>query len=191
MSLPSKQSQGDENMTPASTPIKGTGFVCALALAAAALTTSVAPLQAQGIEMVEQSGDFLISRVVASKVCFGVVAVKSDKGEAATYATYKTTQGDRWQVAGFVDDTVITPKEAELWITFDGAMNLRRLIGFSKGDFVLPITTEEELAGFDSYVENATQMTLKLVDMDDAIHVDLAGLRDARAAIDTCLEGIE
>lgn len=157
--------------------------VCAFGLSA--------PAMAQNLEIVGQSGDYQISRVAASKVCFAVLNLNSDTGRGASYATFKTTQGDRWQVAGFVDDDVVTPEQAELWITFDGAIQMRRKIGFSKGDFVLPFTTDEELAGFDSYVENANLMTLKLIEMKDEINVDMDGLRAARTELDTCLEGMK
>ena len=54
-----------------------------------------APAFAQSVELVETAGDYQIMRVVASKVCYAVYNGKSADGSNVTFATYKTSDGDR------------------------------------------------------------------------------------------------
>ena len=158
---------------------------------AVSCTFFAAAAQAQSLEIVGKSGDYQISRVAASNVCFAVLNLASDNGADASYATFETLGGDRWQVAGYVDDDAVSLAEDDLQITFDGTVQLRRTVEFSKGDFVLPFTSDEELSGFDSYVKNATEMKLNLIKQGDAVTVELDGLRAARAALGTCLEALK
>ncbi len=156
-----------------------------------AMTFSTTPALAQSVDVVETLDNYKIMRVVSSKVCFAVYNGKSEDGSDVTFATYKTKDGDRWQVVGYVDDNHVTVKGDLLTIRFDDKPVLSRAVDFSRGDFALPFTEDKDLQGFDTGVANAVKLSFHLKNLNDAITLDLAGLRTAKTGVDSCLEGIQ
>jgi len=138
-----------------------------------------APAFAQSVELVETAGDYQIMRVVASKVCYAVYNGKSADGSNVTFATYKTSDGDRWQIVGYVDDKKITTNSDLLTIQFDGQTTLIRTVDISRGDYALPFAEDNELEMFDAGIEAATKLSFNLKNLGDAITLDLAALRAA------------
>lgn len=155
------------------------------------LSLVTTPALAQSVEVVETLDDYKIMRVAQSKVCFAVYNGKSADGSDVTFATYKTKDGDRWQVVGYVDDNHVTAKGDLLTIQFDGKPVLSRAVDFSRGDFALPFTEDKDLAGFDAGVANASELSFQLKNLNDTITLDLADLRTAKSGVDSCLEGIQ
>lgn len=149
------------------------------------------PTLAQSLEVVESIGDYKIMRVAQSKVCFAVYSGQSADGADVTFATYKTKDGDRWQVVGYVDDTKVGDKGDLLTIRFDDQPVLSRAVDFSRGDFALPFTEDVDLKGFDAGVANASELSFHLKNLNDAITIDLTGLRTAKTGVDACLESIQ
>jgi len=155
------------------------------------LSITASPTLAQSVEVVETLDNYQIMRVVQSKVCFAVYNGKSADGSDVTFATYKTKDGDRWQVVGYVDENHVTVKGDLLTIRFDDKPALSRAIDFSRGDFALPFTEDKDLQGFDTGVANAANLSFHLKNLNDTITLDLAELRTAKTGIDNCLEGIQ
>jgi len=161
---------------------------------ASLITLSIAatPTLAQSVEIVETLGDYQIMRVIQSKVCFAVYNGKSADGSDVTFATYKTKDGDRWQVVGYVDDNKTAATKGDLLtIRFDDKLALSRAVDFSRGDFALPFTEDKDLQGFDTGVTNAANLSFHLKNLNDTITLDLVGLRIAKTGVDSCLEGIQ
>lgn len=148
------------------------------------------PLLSQAVELVEMVGDYQIVKVVSSNVCFAAYNGKSTNEKEITFAIYKTKAGDRWQVAGYVDQEKVTAKGDLLSISFDGETVLSRSIEFSKGKFILPFTEDTELENFTQLVESKNTLVLSLKDLDDTIVIALPELEKAREAMDNCLAGI-
>lgn len=150
------------------------------------------PALAQSVKPVETQGDYQIMRVVKSKVCFAVYNGQSADGSDVTFATYKTKDGDRWQVVGYVDDHKTAATKGDLLtIRFDGKTVLSRGVDFSRGDFALPFTEDKDLQGFDAGVANGSSLSFQLKNLNDTITIDLAGLRAAKASVDSCLKDIQ
>ncbi len=149
------------------------------------------PVAAQNVEVFEKAENYNVMQVKASKVCFAVHASQSEDGSDFTYATYKTLDNDRWQVAGYTDDNKITSKSDLLFIKFDGRNLMARAVDFSRSDFVLPFTEDNDLKGFDAGVTTAQTMSFVFKNTNDTMNIDLDVIRAARASIDTCLDGIK
>ncbi len=160
-------------------------------LTTAILSCVALPSFAQNVEVFETSDDYNVMQVKASEVCFAVHAGKSEDGSDFTYATYKTLGNDRWQVAGYTDDTKITSKSDLLFIKFDGRNLMARAVDFSRSDFVLPFTEDNDLKGFDAGVTTAETMSFVFKNTQDTMNIDLDIIRAARASIETCLEGMK
>ncbi len=157
-----------------------------------ALSLIAAPTLAQSVEIVETLDDYKIMRVVQSKVCFAVYNGKSADGSDVTFATYKTKDGDRWQVVGYVDDEKTAATKGDLLtIQFDGKPTLARAVQFSRGDFALPFTEDKDLQDFDAGVANANKLSFQLKNLNDTITLDLDDLRTAKTGVDSCLENIQ
>lgn len=170
--------------------MKSSHFTPSLFLSLIATAAFLSPLSVHAVELVEKIDKFQIARVASSKVCFAVLNTQSTKGAEVTFATYKTTEGDRWQVAGFVKDKDITIKGDLLSIRFDDEHLMARGVEFSKGDFALPFTEKNELEAFDTNIAEKASMELRLKRLDDGIVVPLEPLREAKEAIDRCLVDI-
>ncbi|MEK6205787.1 MAG: hypothetical protein N2B02_09200 [Amylibacter sp.] len=156
------------------------------------LSLIAAPTLAQSVEVVDTLDVYKIMRVVQSKVCFAVYNGKSADGSDVTYATYKTKEGDRWQVVGYVDDEKTTTTKGDLLtIQFDGKPVLARAVQFSRGDFALPFTEDKDLQDFDAGVANANKLSFQLKNLNDTITLDLVALRIAKTSVDSCLEAIQ
>lgn len=149
------------------------------------------PMLSQAVELVEMVGDYQIVKVVSSKVCFAAYNGKSAKDKKVTFATYKTKDGDRWQVAGYVDHEKLSTKGDLLTLSFDKQRIFSRGIEFSKGKFALPFTEDADLENFTKLVESKKTLELSLKNLDDTIVITLAELGKAREAIDKCLDGIK
>ena len=149
------------------------------------------PMLSQAVELVEMVGDYQIVKVVSSKVCFAAYNGKSAKDKKVTFATYKTKDGDRWQVAGYVDYEKLSTKGDLLTLSFDKQRIFSRGIEFSKGKFALPFTEDADLENFTKLVESKKTLELSLKNLDDTIVITLAELGKAREAIDKCLDGIK
>ncbi len=148
------------------------------------------PLLSQAVELVEVVGDYQIVKVVSSNVCFAAYNGKSTNDKEITFATYKTKAGERWQVAGYVDQENVTTKSDFLSMSFDDEVVLFRSIEFSNGQFVLPFTEDNELEKFTQRVESKKTLALSLKAQDDTIVIDLPELNKAREAMENCLAGI-
>jgi hypothetical protein len=159
-----------------------------------ATTLSVAlaiPMLSQAVELVEMVGDYQIVKVVSSKVCFAAYNGKSAKDKQVTFATYKTKDGDRWQVAGYVDHEKLSNKGDLLTLSFDKQRIFSRGIEFSKGKFALPFTEDADLENYTKLVESKATLELSLRNLDDSIVIKLPELGKAREALDKCLEGMK
>jgi len=161
------------------------------AFIATALLAAPALAQDQAMELVETVGDFQISRVAESKVCFATVSGPSANGIPSFFATYKLTNGDRWQVTGYSEQKEKAETIDGLSIKFDGEPHMVIQIELSNGTYLLPITDETQLKAFDEAVETGTKVSFNLLKTKDSFTVDLANLRAAKMAIDTCLEGMK
>lgn len=148
------------------------------------------PLLSQAVELVEVVGDYQIVKVVSSNVCFAAYNGKSTNEKEITFAIYKTKAGDRWQVAGYVDQKNAGAKGDFLNISFDDETVLFRSIDFSNGKFVLPFTEDTELESFTKRVDTKNTLVLSLKELDDSIVIDLPELRKAREAMENCLAAI-
>lgn len=150
-----------------------------------------APFAAQAVELVETVGDYQIVKVESSKVCFAAYNGKSLKDKKVTFATYKTKYGDRWQVAGYVDHEKLNKKGDLLSISFDKEHLFSRGVEFSKGKFALPFTEDADLENYTKLLGTKKTLELTLKNLDDSIVITLPELSKAKAAIETCLEGIK
>ena len=150
-----------------------------------------APFTAQAVELVETVGDYQIVKVEKSKVCFATYNGKSLKDKRVSFATYKTKYGDRWQVAGYVDHEKLSTKGDLLSISFDKEHLFSRGVEFSKGKFALPFTEDEDLENYTKLLDTKKTLELTLRNLEDSIVITLPELAKAKAAMDTCLEGIK
>ncbi len=157
----------------------------------AILSCFVVPALAQNVEVFEKTENYNVMKVTESKVCFSVYAGASEDGSGFTFASYKTKSNDRWQVAGYVDDNKITSKSDLLYIKFDDRNLMARAVDFSRSDFVLPFTEDNDLKGFDAGVTTAKIMSFSFKNTKDTMNINLDEIRAARASVDTCLEGIK
>jgi hypothetical protein len=153
--------------------------------------TLAIPMLAQAVELVEMVGDYQIVKVASSKVCFAAYNGKSTKDKDVTFATYKTKDGDRWQVAGYVDHEKLNTKGDLLTLSFNKQRIFTRGIEFSKGKFALPFTEDADLENFTKLVESKETMELSLRNLDDSIVITLPELGKAREAMDKCLDGFK
>lgn len=160
-------------------------------LAATLSLTLATPMLSQAVELVEMVGDYQIVKVASSKVCFAAFNGKSAKDKKVTFATYKTKDGDRWQVAGYVDHEKLSSKGDLLTLSFDKQRIFTRGIEFSKGKFALPFTEDADLENFTKLVESKETMELSLRNLDDSIVITLPELGKAREAMDKCLDGFK
>lgn len=149
------------------------------------------PIVSQAMELVEMVGDYQIVKVETSSVCFAAYNGKSAKQKDVTFATYKTTSGDRWQVAGYVDQENISAKGDLLNISFDNVNLFSRGIEFSGGKFALPFFEDKDLKAYTQLVESKKTLKLAFKNLDDSIVIDLTELGKARNAMDKCLAEIK
>ena len=161
-------------------------------LSAALLSASlILPAASHAVELIETIGDYQIVKVASSKVCFATYNGKSTKGKNASFATFKTIYGERWQVAGFVDHEELKANGELLSLSFDKQHIFSRGVEFSKGKFALPFTEDDDLENYTKLIESKTTMELTLRNLDDSIVVELSELGKARAAMDKCLEAFK
>jgi len=158
---------------------------------AAYLSCFTLPALAQNVEVFEKTETYNVMQVATSKVCFSVYAGKSEDGSDFTFASYKTLDNDRWQVAGYTDDDKITSKSDLLFIKFDGRNLMARAVDFSRSDFVLPFTEDNDLKGFDAGVTTAKTMSFVFKNTQDTMNIDLDIIRKARTSVDACLDGLK
>ena len=149
------------------------------------------PSLAQNVEVFEKADNYNVMQVPESQVCFAVYAGQSEGGSDFTFASYKTKDNDRWQVAGYVDDNKITTKSDLLFIKFDDRNLMARAVDFSRSDFVLPFTEDNDLKGFDAGVTTAKTMSLVFKNNKDTMNIDLDIIRAARGSVDKCLDDIK
>ena len=150
-----------------------------------------APIISQAVELVEMVGEYQIVKVVSSSVCFAAYNGKSTKQKDITFASYKTTSGERWQVAGYINQEDISSKGDLLSISFDNVNLFSRGIEFSSGKFALPFFEDNDLKAYTQLVETKKTLVLSLRNLDDIISIDLSELRKARNALDKCLAEIK
>lgn len=148
------------------------------------------PIISQAMELVEMVGEYQIVKVVSSSVCFAVYNGKSTKDKDVTFASYKTTSGERWQVAGYVNPENVSSKGDLLSISFDNVDLLSRSIEFSRGKFALPFFEDNDLKNYTQLVQSKKTLKLSLKNLDDSIVIDLSELGKARNAMDKCLAEI-
>jgi hypothetical protein len=148
------------------------------------------PIVSQAMELVEMVGEYQIVKVVSSSVCFAAYNGKSARQKDVTFASYKTISGERWQVAGYVDQENISSKGDLLSISFDNVNLFSRSIEFSSGKFALPLFEDKDLKAYTQLVESKETLKLSLMNLDDSIVIDLSELGKARNAMDKCLAEI-
>lgn len=159
-------------------------------LAASAFTTPIFA-QDQTMELVESVGPFQISRVAPSKVCFATYNTLSANDIPSFFATYKLADGDRWHVTGYSEQKDQMKSPDVLTILFDDKQHMISEIEASKGNYFLPFIDDVQLNDFDEKVAISNTVTFSLLRTEDKFTVNLAELRAAKVAIETCLQGLK
>jgi hypothetical protein len=157
-------------------------------MTAAALALTAAPAAAQ-IVPVAEVGPYRIMQVDDSAVCFAAVELLSANQKPMIYSYYQTTQGQRWNVAGFASEMEIKDGMRTITVTIDGTETISRETETRGGDFLLPFEALAEIEAHEVLVETGLTMTISIGDYDS---VDI-GLNDLRLALDAtadCLAGL-
>lgn len=146
------------------------------------------PATAQVSPYAEVAG-YNIARVESSAVCFAAVQLPSENGDDMLYTYYQAQAGQRWHVAGYVEDGVLTMPAVSVSVSIDGVETLLRDTETRDGDFMLPFEALAEIQGHEKLVETGDAMVIALGDTD-SLTVPLGDYRAALGAVQTCLNQI-
>ena len=157
-------------------------------LTAAALALVAAPVSAQIVPIAEV-GPYRIMQVEDNAVCFAAVELLSANQKPMIYSYYQTTQGQRWNVAGFASEMEIEDGMRTITVTIDGTETISRETETRGGDFLLPFEALDEIEAHEALVETGLTMTIAVGDYD-SVDVGLNDLRLALTATADCLAGL-
>ena len=153
----------------------------ALALAATTATGQIVP--------VAEVGPYRIMQVEDNEVCFAAIELLSANQKPMIYSYYETTQGQRWNVAGFASEMEIEDGQRTITVTIDGTETISRETETRGGDFLLPFEALEEIEAHEALVQTGLTMTIA-VDDYDTVDIGLNDLRLALSATTDCLAGL-
>ena len=153
----------------------------ALALAATTATGQIVP--------VAEVGPYRIMQVEDNEVCFAAIELLSANQKPMIYSYYETTQGQRWNVAGFASEMEIEDGQRTITVTIDGTDTISRETETRGGDFLLPFEALEEIEAHEALVQTGLTMTIA-VDDYDTVDIGLNDLRLALSATTDCLAGL-
>jgi hypothetical protein len=153
-------------------------------LAACLISTGVAFAQ---IAPIGEAGPYQIMKEESQEVCFAATELTSTEGNLMVYTYYVTTQGQRWNVAGYANEAQLEDGAITITVAVDGTETISRETRTSSSDFLLPFEVLAEIEAHEALVETGEVMSIAVGDID-RVDVPLAEHRVALEATASCLE---
>lgn len=150
-----------------------------------ALMVGAAPLDAQ-IVPVTEVGEYQIMKEENQQVCFAATELLSAQKKPMIYTYYASTQGQRWNVAGYASPIELEAGMITITVSVDGTETISRETVTRDGDFLLPFEALEELEAHEAQIKTGQVMLIAIGDVD-TVEVPLDAHRVALEAIADCL----
>lgn len=144
-----------------------------------------APLAAQIIPVTEV-GAYQIMKEDNQQVCFAATELLSAEKKPMIYTYYASTQGQRWNVAGYASAFELESGEITITVSVDGTETISRETVTRDADFLLPFETLEELEAHEALIKDGKVMLITVGDVD-SVEVPLDEHRVALDAMAECL----
>jgi len=147
------------------------------------------PAYAQIVPFADIAG-YTVARVQSQGICFAAVELNSVGGHSMVYTYYQTATGQRWNVAGYKSDDILTDAVTEIEVSIDDDVTLLRDTETRNGDFMLPFESLEEIQAHEAKIRTGETMHISINDGSDQLAVGLVDHRAALGAIQACLSAL-